>query len=67
MNDAEFLILCYWIQKILLESFFMHQVEKVIFARPQRLVVGTVVVNIAVAIESWGQKIKYSYSINQKK
>ena len=30
----------------------MHQVEKVIFARPQRLVVGTVVVNIAVAIES---------------
>ena len=47
--------------------FFMHQVEKVIFARPQRLVVGTVVVNIAVAIESWGQKIKYSYSINQKK
>ena len=45
----------------------MHQVEKVIFATPQRLVVGTVVVNIAVAIESWGQKIKYSYSINQKK
>ena len=48
-------------------SLFLHQVEKVIFATPQRLVVGTVVVNIAVAIESWGQKIKYSYSINQKK